>query len=422
MSPSRSLHGIPIFWCINITVFRANETDRIALLTIKSPIHDQPGFTISWNTSVNICNGRGVTCGKRHQRVTGLDLRNQNIRGFLSPYNCSNLIHFNASGNNLVGEILVEIGNLLKLVELLVAGNHLTRQLPASVGSLWALQVLHIATNNLGGTIPDTLGQLRSLKFLSIRQNQFSGMIPPPLCNISSPKTFAIASNRFHGSLPLDMGYTLPNLDQLITSRDNFTGSLPDSLSNATNLVMFDAALNHLGGKVSIDFSGNKNLHFLNVGANNLGNGTADDLEFVNSLVNCSKLQLLGLYRNRFGGMLPYSLANFSTTITGIAMQDIQISGTIPPGIRNLVKLSGLSLQLNRLTGTIRHVLDELKDLQELYLQANNLEGTVLTSLGNLTLLNELSGSQQLGRQYTFVPWQLSELDSVQRLRKQAEW
>ncbi|KAB1209695.1 hypothetical protein CJ030_MR6G028557 [Morella rubra] len=60
---------------ITFVVGGGNETDRLALLDFKSKItHDPMGVMSSWNDSLHFCQWQGVTCGRRHQRVTRLDL------------------------------------------------------------------------------------------------------------------------------------------------------------------------------------------------------------------------------------------------------------------------------------------------------------------------------------------------------------
>ena len=50
-----------------------NETDRLALLKFKEFItHDPYKILSSWNGSMHFCNWHRITCGCRHQRVTGL--------------------------------------------------------------------------------------------------------------------------------------------------------------------------------------------------------------------------------------------------------------------------------------------------------------------------------------------------------------
>ncbi|KAK9230370.1 hypothetical protein WN944_023337 [Citrus x changshan-huyou] len=397
------------------------------------------GVTSSWNNSINLCQWTGVTCGHRHQRVTELDLESQNIGGFLSPYignlsflrvinlannsfhgqipneagrlirletivlsnnsfsgkiptnlSCFNLIHFWVHTNNLVGEIQAIISDWLKLERLSLYDNQLTGQLPPSIGNLSALRTIDIGENKLNGTIPDSLGQLRNLNFLGIPENDFSGMFPLSVCNISSLEKLNLLTNRFQGSLPVCLGFNLPKLSVLVVAQNNLTGFLPQSLSNASKLKALDLNENHFSGQVRINFNSLPNLIMLFLGQNNLGTRTSTDLDFITLLTNCSKLERLGLHFNRFGGVLPHSIANLSTTMTLIAMAGNQISGAIPPEIRNLFNLNGLGLEYNQLTGTIPPAIGELRNLQALGLVGNNIRGIIPDSLGNLTLLNVL--------------------------------
>ncbi|GAY66122.1 hypothetical protein CUMW_246240 [Citrus unshiu] len=437
-----------LVWCfslllINSPSFSAGgtyETDRLALLAIKSQLHDPSGVTSSWNNAINLCQWMGVSCGHRHQRVTELDLSNQRIGGVLSPYvgnlsflryinladngfhgeipqeignllrlkklalpnnsfsgtiptnlsRCSNLIHFHVSNNKLEGQIPKEIGNLLKLQTLAVNDNYLTGQLPDSVGNLSDLEVIRIMGNSLGGKIPSTLGLLRNLVSLNVAENKFSGMFPRSICNISSLELIQLALNRFSGNLPFDIVVNLPNLRALAIGGNNFFGSIPYSLSNASNLELLDLSVNQFKGNVSIDFSSLKNLLWLNLEQNNLGTGTATDLDFVTFLTNCSSLKALSLADNQFGGELPHSIANLSSTVINFGIGRNQISGTIPPGIRNLVNLIGFGAEENQLHGTIPDAIGELKNLQKLCMFRNFLQGRIPSGLGNLTKLANL--------------------------------
>ncbi|KAH9717533.1 putative receptor-like protein kinase [Citrus sinensis] len=426
---------------------QTNETDRLALLAIKSQLHDPSGVTSSWNNTMNFCQWTGVTCGHRHQRLTELNLSSQRIGGVLSPYvgnlsflryinladngfrgdipqeignlfrleklalsnnsfsgtiptnlsRCSNLIHFCASNNKLEGQIPKEIGNLLKLQRLSVDINYLTGQLPDSVGNLSAIEVIRITENSLGGKIPTTLGLLRRLVNLNVAENQFSGMFPRSICNISSVELIFLTENRFSGIFPFDILLNLPNLKKLGIGGNNFVGSIPDSLSNASNLELLDLPSNQFKGKVSIDFSSLKNLWLLNLEQNNLGTGTANDLDFVIFLSNCSSLKVLSLSDNQFGGELPHSIANLSLKMIELSVGRNQISGTIPPGIRNLVNLITFTLEVNQFHGTIPDVISELKNLQQLSVFNNFLRGGIPSGLGNLTKLGSLDlGSNSL--------------------------
>ncbi|XP_024950438.1 putative receptor-like protein kinase At3g47110 [Citrus sinensis] len=437
-----------LIWCFSLLLINSpsfsagqtNETDRLALLAIKSQLHDTSGVTSSWNNTINLCQWTGVTCGHRHQRVTRLDLSNQRIGGILSPYvgnlsflryinlsdnsfhgeipqeignllrleklalpnnsfsgtiptnlsRCSNLIQLRVSNNKLEGQIPAEIGSLLKLQTLAVGKNYLTGRLPDFVGNLSALEVFSITGNSLGGKIPTTLGLLRNLVDLHVGGNQFSGTFPQSICNISSLERIYLPFNRFSGTLPFDIVVNLPNLKSLAIGGNNFFGSIPDSLSNASNVEILDLGFNQFKGKVSIDFSSLKNLSWLNLEQNNLGMGTANDLDFVTFLTNCSSLKILSLAANQFVGELPHSIANLSSSMIEFRIGGNQIFGIIPSGIRNLVNLIALGMQSNQLHGTIPDVIGELKNLQGLFLYKNVLQGSIPSGVGNLTKLAKL--------------------------------
>ena len=55
----------------------SNETDKLALLEFKSHIDSPLNVLASWNDSFHFCHWVGVTCGNKHQRVIGLDLKNK---------------------------------------------------------------------------------------------------------------------------------------------------------------------------------------------------------------------------------------------------------------------------------------------------------------------------------------------------------
>ncbi|XVE79426.1 hypothetical protein DITRI_Ditri14bG0057700 [Diplodiscus trichospermus] len=416
---------------------KGRETDREALLAIKAKINDDPhGVTRSWNSSVDLCQWRGVTCGRRHQRITKLDLSHQRLRGTLSPHvgnlsflrfiylqnnsfygfippeigrlsrleslilrnnsfrgtvpanlsHCSNLVELYAGRNNLVGNIPADLGNLLKLEILHMNRNNLTGELPTFLGNISTLQKILLTNNNLHGRVPDTLGLLKRLVYLALDFNNFSGFIPPPFFNMSSLEILGLQGNQLSGNLPVSIISNMPNLRNFAIGGNNLSGSLPKSLSNASNLIQFEVSTNHFSGKVSINFQNAKNLIWLNMASNNLGSGGAGDLDFITPLTNCSKLQTLIMAFNQFGGLLPNSITN-STTLVNLYLGGNQITGTIPSGIINLVNLRALTFEYNQLTGTIPDSLGKLKNLQLLALTGNALTGRIPTSVGNLSLL-----------------------------------
>ncbi|KAL7182357.1 hypothetical protein ACSBR1_041126 [Camellia fascicularis] len=395
-----------------------NETDHQALLAIKDLIQGDPlGALSSWNHSIHFCNWQGVSCGRRHQRVTLLNLSSLALVGSVSPQignltflrtidlgefptnltHCSHLRVITMRGNNLGGKIPTELGSLSNLSLLNLAVNRLTGAIPLSIGNLSNLRVLCLSENNLGGSIPTQLGQLDKLEFLQLSVNNLSGMVPTSLYNISSIYFFSIFRNQLHGILPPDLGLILPNLLGFYIEHNQFYGQIPSSIANATRLVQIDFGSNSFTGPMPKSLGTLDALELLAASENSLGTNQGNELmSFLTFLSNCSNLQLLDLARNHFKGFLPHSIANLSTKITWFNLQGNYISGSIPLGIGNLVNLQALFLSGNMLTGSIPNSIGKLSMLEILVLYNNNFSGEIPSSIRNLSRLGELDLSTNM--------------------------
>ncbi|OWM67425.1 hypothetical protein CDL15_Pgr019885 [Punica granatum] len=415
-----------------------NETDYQALLAFKGQIASDPSDALrSWNDSVHFCAWIGVLCGKKHQRVTELRLQSLQLAGPLSPHiwnlsflrvlnlddnnlngilpqeigrlsrlqairlsnnsfegelprnltNCANLRGLYLTGNNLVGQIPDELGSLMKLTDLVLFLNRFTGEIPPVLGNLSAFIRLSLGRNHITGSIPAQLGHLSNLEYLQLGGNNLSSHIPTSLYNISSIRTFAVAQNNLGGSLPSDLFLALPKLEGLHFGVNEFSGLVPSTIRNASQAVQLDFSTNTLVGPIPEDLRGLKNLEFLNFEINNLGTVEGGDLNFLTSLINCTKLQAFSASYNRLQGILPDSVANLSSTLTKLLLAGNFISGIIPSGIDNLVNLQHLALPGNMLTGRISSSFGKFSKLQILNLCENNLSGVIPSSLGNLTSL-----------------------------------
>ncbi|XP_004309195.1 PREDICTED: probable LRR receptor-like serine/threonine-protein kinase At3g47570-like [Fragaria vesca subsp. vesca] len=428
-----------------------NKTDHLALLKFKESIVVDPhGFLNSWNDSVHLCKWQGITCGRRHQRVTTLSLPDGALHGTISPYignlsllrfinlinnsfygnipqqvdrlfrlrhlnlrynmleggipvnltMCPELSIIRIAENRLTGEIPSEMGSLMKLVELNLQKNYLSGGIPPSLGNLSSITALSLGGNNLVGTVPEEIGRLRNLWYFGIPMCKLSGMIPPSLFNISSMNVFSVTGNMLKGSIPPGIGLNMPYLLNMSLGGNELSGKIPASFSNATQLQKLDVWENNFVGQVPESFGNLPNIIWLNFGNNNLGSNSSNDLEFITFLTNCTNLEMLSLTQNNFGGVLPNSIANFSTQLTQLYLGSNQIAGTIPETIGNLNSLIAFALEDNLFTGIIPTSLGKLQKLQLLSLSANRLSGWIPSSLGNLTHLfqllisaNELEGS-----------------------------
>ncbi|CAH1438733.1 unnamed protein product [Lactuca virosa] len=395
-----------------IASYARNHTDQLALMAIKSSItHDPQQVLQTWNTSTSLhfCQWEGVTCGRRHPRVTKLDLESRAIVGALfrlqklilinnsftgeipaTLSNCTRLTVLGLSRNKLTGNLPKQLASLINLTIITLHNNRFTGGIPSFLGNFTFLEAISAANNRLDGIIPSSLGQLQNLNKIGFSNNQLYGIIPPSIYNLSSLSIVDFSENQISGELPSDIGLMLPNLENLQIWGNKFTGSIPVSFSNCSNLEDINLAENGFTGKIGVSFKRIPNLRFLGLFSNSLGSWEADEMKFIDSMINCSKLERLLVHENQLRGVLPDSVGNLSSQLKSLAFGRNLIYGNLPAGIGNLVKLESLAMQINQLTGVIPSEIGNLENLKLLYLHDNNFIGKFPDFIGNLSLLNEL--------------------------------
>ncbi|XP_023752958.1 receptor kinase-like protein Xa21 isoform X1 [Lactuca sativa] len=432
-----------IFSCFTIFLITVsgvgnNEADYQALLQFKSTIRNEEALS-SWNSSFHFCDWSGVSCGKQNKKVTALWLESQGLEGSLSPYignlsflrlfsiannsfqgtiphelgrlyrlrvldlghnkfngvipsnlsGCSKLERLGLNENKLVGSIPKEMSFLSKLTFIAVHDNKLTGGIPSVLGNI-SIESFSASDNPLGGSIPDTISHWKSLTEFYIGGCNLNGTIPHSIFNHSLLTHFSIASNHLTGSLPSALGAMLPRLVYLQLYGNKLTGPLPASLSNCSKLGFLEAQDNNFSGKLKIDFAKLKDMYWISIGGNNFGFGEADDMKFIDTLKNCSKLDVLDLSSSKLQGVLPASIGNLSDRLSYLFLDQNLIYGNLPPSIGNLAGLTILILANNRFTGKIPSTIGQLQKLQVAALFKNQFSGPIPDTIGNLSLLTNL--------------------------------
>ncbi|KAJ0771373.1 putative protein kinase RLK-Pelle-LRR-XII-1 family [Helianthus annuus] len=359
-------------------------SDRLALLAIKSMIRDNPqGLMTSWNDSnTNFCQWEGVACGRRHQRVTFLDLSSGGLTGMLSPSigNLSFLKMLLLYNNSFSGDIPPEIGRLFRLQQLGLYNNFFTGNIPITIGNCSNLQVLVLSNNNLVGKIPDAVGSLSMLEVLILHRNNLEGNLPTTLDSLS------VAFNYFSGDLPSSIG-NLTGLTLLDLSSNQFTGTLPVTIGNLTNLQKLDLTNNTFSGNIPGSLGNLSLMIELHLTSNDF-TGTIPS-----SLGNCKKLIRLNLDQNNLTGEIPGQLFEISLLSISLNLGDNQLSGQLPVEVGNLKNLNEIILANNRLTGSIPSSLGSCSSLQYLDISFNLFSGSFPSSLGSLRALEFLDAS-----------------------------
>ncbi|WVZ50931.1 hypothetical protein U9M48_002136 [Paspalum notatum var. saurae] len=435
-----------------VSPLSTNYSDFLALMSFKSHITDPKQALSSWDAASSndtntpdFCQWMGVSCGDRHHpgRVTAIRLQNLSLAGIISEdlgnltqlhfldlssnklvgdipssiSNCrklrtinlsanqfsgfvpgpfgllSKLTVFNVGHNNLTGEILTTLSNLTALVTIDTDRNAFNGPIPSRLSNLTSLSDLILTMNSFSGNIPADLGKITNLVKFDVVNNNLEGLVPPSLFNISSLQFLSLGFNQISGSLPLDIGFRLPRINVLgiFESNNQFEGTIPASLSNASELRYLLLRGNRLHGLIPRDIGIHGNLKLFSVGYNELQANTTSDWDFLTSLTNCSKLNILDLEQNNFAGVMPNSITNLSQELKRLTFSRNHIAGTPALWLGRFRKLIKLLLNNNLFKGTLPIDIGQLSSLQYLDLSHNGFEGQIPQSLGNITRLSNLS-------------------------------
>ena len=171
------------------------------------------------------------------------------------------VVAINLYGNNLVGTIPDEIGNLTALTSLDLSSNSLSGAIPAGIGQCASLQFFEATVNELS-SIPDELAQCTQLIQISLYRNSFSGPFPSALLNMTQLEILDLDSNEFTGSVPEGIN-DLVNLRRLTLYRNNFEGVMP-KIDSLVNIVEFHVSENNLSGNLDEIFGYHPNLYYMN--------------------------------------------------------------------------------------------------------------------------------------------------------------
>ncbi|XP_030458830.2 receptor kinase-like protein Xa21 [Syzygium oleosum] len=315
------------------------------------------------------------------------------------------------ANNRLTGGIPREFGALPKLQRLFLSFNPLQGQIPGFLGNITTLQVITLAKANLTGSIPLTLfnGSLRVVDFmhndllgslpsdlcyrwpkiqrLLLHDNQFSGLLPETLTQCKELLQLAMSSNRFHGRIPRDID-SLQKLQFLYLGTNNLTGTIPQTIGNMSRLHKLYLEYNRIGGDIPSEIGKLVNLNEMSLVGNLLTGEVPEEL------FNISSLQSLTLSENSLSGSLPsgseLSLPNLETLV----LSDNGFDGNIPQYFSNFSNLITFDAGNNLLSGPIPMSLGNLKNLRFFAVPLNQLTGEAYGA--ELGFLSALSNCQSL--------------------------
>jgi gliding motility-associated-like protein/uncharacterized delta-60 repeat protein len=289
-----------------------------------------------------------------------------------------NVTRIDLGGNNMLGSLPAEIGNLTSLTHLNlgqngISTNVLSGAIPASIGNLTNLQVLYLSAKQLSGLLPASIGNLTSLRDLDLGDNQFTGNIPSSWFNLTQLETLILSRNSLSGTLSPQIGQ-LAVLKTLQIGTNQFSGSLPPEIGNLTQLVSLVLDANQFTGSIPSSFGNLTNIQFFGCSVNQLsGNLPA-------SLSNLSNLVTFVISLNQFTGDLPAAIGTFPNLFI-VNVRGNQFT-SIPPFVSTaLVDLRVFDNRLN-----FGHLEPNIGKTGFVYSPQRNLPGGVASACAGSTL------------------------------------
>ncbi|CAL4911302.1 unnamed protein product [Urochloa decumbens] len=409
-----------------------NKTQEAIMMNLLSVV----GYR--WNTTPNPCNWRGVNCSLsgpgssfvvKNLTLRGFGIANSSIFSSICPLETlevldlsknsipslfdqffalpcamsAGLLRLNLSSNKLSGQL----GNLSafsKIEVLDLSFNSFSGIVNTEFKSLPELRSLNLSSNHLEGSVPKSMPL--DLEELVLSRNQFSGGIPNDLFQYANLTMLDLSQNNLTGDVANDVG-KLTKLEILLLSGNHLNGTIPTTLSALKNLSRFAANQNNFIGMIHSGIT--KHVKMLDLSYNSLSGTIPSDflspagLEAVDLTSNQIEGQILGnfsrsLYRLRLGSnLLNGSIPNTIGDALGLAYLELDnntMVGNIPWQLGNCNNLILLNLACNKLEGSVPNDFGNLGKLEVLKLQENSLSGSIPTVFSNLTNLGFLNLSQ----------------------------
>ncbi|XP_077253173.1 leucine-rich receptor-like protein kinase family protein [Tasmannia lanceolata] len=312
------------------------------------------------------------------KRLSFLNVSHNYFSGKIPSFSSGSLQQLVLSANSFNGEIpLLLAGGCVNLVQLDLSSNNLSGTLPTDFASCTLLESINLSNNSFSGEFPfEILSAISTLKRLTLSYNNLIGSLPDySILNLTNLELLDLSSNRIPGSLPSGLCQNSGNsLKELYLQGNMFTGMIPATLSNCSQLVSLDLSFNYLTGTIPSSLGSLSQLRDLRMWLNLL------EGEIPSQLMNIQTLENMILDNNRLTGTIPSGLSN-CTNLNWISLSSNHLSGEIPAWIGQLSNLAILKLGNNSFYGSIPPELGDSKSLIWLDLNSNRLNGTIPSSL-----------------------------------------
>lgn len=199
------------------------------------------------------------------------------------------------------------------------------------MGKWGNIEFLDLSRNRLTGIIPEVTPQFLRLNYLNLSQNLLGSSLPSVITHYPKLRVLDLSSNQFDG-LVLTNLLTMPTLQELHLDRNLFTGAIKLSSPSPSdsNLRILDLSHNRFSGYFP-DELGSTPIQVLNIAGNNFSGSLPTSITDMNSLSS------LDISQNHFTGPLPNNLPNGLVSFNA-SYNDL--TGVVPENLRKFPQSS----------------------------------------------------------------------------------
>ena len=210
--------------------------------------------------------------------------------------------------------------------------------------------------------------------YLSLTSTAASNTIPTEIGLLTALTSLVFFGNpNLVGTIPTEIGF-LTDLTQFVSRGNGLTGSIPTELGLLTNLA--DELRLNVG-----DYQDLMGVRF--TGQGGLTGTIPTELGRLTLLTGT-----FSLYDNKLTGSIPSELGQLALLAGRLEISENKgITGSIPSELLSLTSVTTLALNNLQLTGSISSEFGRWTSLRQLYLSANELTGTIPSELARLTSL-----------------------------------
>ena len=336
-------------------------------------------------------------------QLSSLSLMRNRLKGEFHSClgNLTTLQFIHLEYNDLQGPLYSQIGQLTGLIRLLLTGNSLTGSMPSEIGKLGSLTFFSMNGNSLVEGIPFELEGLTSIRNLDLSDNFFKydarsgvGLSFLSKTNMPNLEYLDLGRNFFQGRMPNEL-FRIPALTTIVLTGNCFTGSIPVSVCQATNVV--NLLLDGLSaGEIEWDLC-SKPI-WSKTWRSSFGFNARKTNKMLGSIPSCvyslPKLVKLHLAGNQLSGQIDPSLSSWPANLNELVLAHNRLTQSIPSHLQQqFSRLQRVELAANKLNGTIYDL--QLPHL-EIDLSVNRFSGELASTTRHLnrsTIIRILEGN-----------------------------